>query len=415
MSGYGRERRSRGFVVGAVCLVLLVVVVYGALTLVPPLPAATVTPLAYAKTTSFPPPQLGLPADGASAVVAADGSLVATAGSADSRPIAGAAKLVLALATLSAKPLQAGDAGPPIPIGQADVDAAASLSASGARTLPVVLGSTWSEREMLAAAVLGASNNIAESLARWAFGSEQAYVSAATAWLSHAGLAHTTVVDSTGLDPKGVSTATDLATLARLAATDPVLADLYANGPPSSANATYDSYVAYRPSTGIQGLSRSYTDAAGVCLLFALPLPATEGSAASTAYVAIAGMPTYAALSSALDAVVAAAPHAIAPVTVVAKGQRLARLETAWGASVGLRATRDVVVWGLSGDMPPVRIRSSVHGFVPSGDDAGDAVLRIRGHDETVGLVTDGPVRDPGLAWRLLHPVDMIGSITRSL
>ncbi len=325
--------------------------------------------------------------------------------------MAGAAKTVLALVTLDAHPITQGD-GETVTITAEDATTFGKYSAEGARVTPVTVGSTWTQRELLAAVAIGSSNNLAETLARWAFGSVAAYLDAATAWFEKHDLDSATVVDATGISADDVASASDLARIAQLAGTDPVLSAVYAERGVDSANGrALQDYAEYRPDTGITGISRSYTDAAGVCLLFAMPLPAAEGAEPVTAFVAVLGQDSYPALSTALDAVLAAAPAALVPTEVVAEGAELARIRTAWGDTATLVADRGLTGVGLAGAVPAATVDIVGDGFVTDGRNVGTAAFAIGEGTQRIALRAEGSVRDPGPGWRLAHPGEMFGRL----
>src|SRR5215217_6552256 len=86
-------------------------------------------------------------------------------------------------------------------------------------------GTTLSKLDTLKVVLIESANNYAESLAIWAFGSQEEYVTAARAFLAEHGLTGTTIVDPTGISPEDTSTTADLVALGRLALTNPVLAE----------------------------------------------------------------------------------------------------------------------------------------------------------------------------------------------
>ncbi|PJJ71880.1 D-alanyl-D-alanine carboxypeptidase-like protein [Diaminobutyricimonas aerilata] len=400
-----RIARGIGVLIGT--LAILTPGVYGAVTLLPPLPEPRVVQTAFTEPTEMPPLAVPLPAAGASALVSADGTVLGTGGSPDAVPMAGAAKTVLGLVTLDAHPIADGD-GDTVTITADDVTAFAKYSAEGARVTPVTAGSTWTQRELLAAVALGSSNNLSETLARWAFGSVAAYLDAAAAWFDEQGLDSAEVVDATGIAAADVASAADLARIAQLAGTDPVLSTLYAErGVDSSNGRGLQDYAEYRPETGISGISRSYTDAAGVCLLFAMPLPTAEGAEPVTVYVSMLAQDSYPALSAALDGVLAAAPAALVPTEVVAEGAEIARVRTAWGDEATLVADRGLSGSGFAGSLPPATVDVVGGGFVTDGRNVGTAAFDVAGSTQRVALRAEGSIRDPGPGWRLTHPVEM--------
>lgn len=133
-------------------------------------------------------------------------------------PIASTAKVITALTVLQKNPLQVGESGPIIELSQADVELYQRYLEMNGSVLPVYQGMRLSLRQMLEAMLLPSANNIADTLAIWAFGSLQAYQEAATSLTKSLGLNSTTVgSDASGYDPSTTSTARDLGLLAAAA------------------------------------------------------------------------------------------------------------------------------------------------------------------------------------------------------
>lgn len=142
-------------------------------------------------------------------------------------PAASTAKIITCLTILQAKPLKPGEQGPLVTITDRDVAIYNDYVAHDGSILPVQAGEKLSQYQMLQAIMLPSANNIADSLAIWAFGSLEAYSTAATAYLNTHGLHNTHVgSDASGLAPTSTSTAEDLVKLGKLAMENPVLADI---------------------------------------------------------------------------------------------------------------------------------------------------------------------------------------------
>ncbi|AMB58224.1 hypothetical protein AWU67_04460 [Microterricola viridarii] len=264
--------RFFGVLVGTVAI--LAAGVYAPATLLGPLPPASASPVSElpGSTDSAAPV---LAADGASAVIlAGDTAPFALGGSAEALPMASITKLVTALVVLDSKPLAADQSGETHTIATPDYQDYIDYSGGGARTVVVFPKEQWTQREMLQALILGSSNNHADTLARWAYGSVDDYLTAANAWLAKKGLDGITVADTTGLSPDSRGTAADVTRLAALALAEPAIAEILAN-PPSALvnNRGVSNTTAYLADEGVTGISRSYTDEAGVCLLFTATVP----------------------------------------------------------------------------------------------------------------------------------------------
>lgn len=413
----GRARRGPGQILGILLgtLLILAIGVYGPLTLLGPLPAAQAT------VTTPPPASVAtatpvLPAEGASAVTLDASSAPITAtGETKPVPMAGITKIVTALVVLKAKPMAAGRTGPAITITADDYRSYIDYGTRDARTVIVFPGEIWTEREMMQALILGSSNNHADSLARWAYGSIDSFLTAANAWLTANGMTHTHLADATGLNEHSAGTASDLARLAAVAMTDPTIAELISNPATSLANQRgVQNTTSFLAGDGITGISRSFTDAAGVCFLFSATV--TVGGKPFPFFGALLREPSYDSLTADLTALMAGARTGVHEITLIRRGTAYVTLRTAWGATAHGVASRSVTVpgWQLAAPKTtvgtkPVRAGSAtdVIGTVAVGT---VTVSRESGKSE-IPLLLDTTIADPGPGWRLLNPVPVIAAL----
>lgn len=411
MSARSRPARAVGIAIGA--LVILAIGLYGPATLLGPLPAASVeikTPGQAAPSTVAP----ALPDGGASAVtLGVDDAPLAMAGSSDILPMAGIAKLVTALVVLDAKPLAAGRQGPAITISIEDYRSYIDNTNDGNTTVTVLPGETWTQREMLQAMVLGSSNNHAESLARWAYGSRAAFLDAASAWLIEYGLTSTRVADETGLSAESAGSAADLARLAALVMANPVLAEMLTDETPGAARAI-SNRMAYLPDRGVVGISRSYTDDAGVCLLFALNT--AVGGQSLPLYGVFLGLPDWESMDTAANALVDSAEQGVARIDLASEGDVFATFTTVWGDTAHAVTVQGAseLAWQRE---PAAQPRVSTTSFSTSkrGAPVGTVVIDSREGPVMLPLTLDRAITDPGPGWRLLHPIPVIQSLIESL
>ena len=142
-------------------------------------------------------------------------------------PTASLAKLITALVVLNKYPLNMGQSGPNITISSEDVNLLNYYEANQGSVLKVSLGETLSEYQMLEAMLLPSANNIADSLAIWAYGSLANYAKASNSFLINRGLNNTHVGnDASGFDPSTVSTASDLIKIGQMVENNPVLSNI---------------------------------------------------------------------------------------------------------------------------------------------------------------------------------------------
>ncbi|GHD38814.1 D-alanyl-D-alanine carboxypeptidase [Mycetocola manganoxydans] len=407
---------ARGIGIFTGTVIILGVGVCGSAALVGPLPTASVTRVAMAETEPAVPPVL--PAAGASAVTeAVTAPPFATSGSTEPVPMASITKTITALVVLDKHPLGAESQGQTVPITSEDYLAYLDYQKAGTRTVSVYTADAWSEREMLQAMLLGSSNNHADTLARWAFGSVDDYLVAANAWLAEQGLAETTVVDTTGLSDRSVGTAADLARLSAIALETPAIASVLAEpvtGLPSRRG--IENTTTYLPERGVTGISRSYTDAAGICLQFGLDIP-VEGSAESfRAYGAILGQPDWDALDAAMNAFVDSATAGVSATPILAEGTPVVTFTTAWGDSADALAglSPEAPRWGRV--TPDITVDTDPVTTAGTGTRVGTIFVDDgSGEEQPISLKLGASLHDPGVFWRLSHPGAVIGALIDSL
>ncbi len=187
------------------------------------------------------------------------------------RPTASTAKVITALVVLKEHPLAVGAQGPSVVMDGADVELYEDYAKRGGTYLPVYRGMNMSQYTMLQAMLLPSANNIADTLAVWAFGSMDAYRQSATSFVKSLGMQSTTIgSDASGYDSSTTSTAGDLALLARAAMQNPTIAAIVGQetalipgyGPVSNTNSLLGQ-------TGIVGLKTGTTPEAGGVFMFA--------------------------------------------------------------------------------------------------------------------------------------------------
>lgn len=169
------------------------------------------------------------PTYGQAAVATKELGVVASHGKDSPHPTASTAKIITVLAVLQKKPLKIGESGPLITLTQHDVDKWAYYVAKNGSNTQVAVGEKISQYEAIQSVLLASSNNMADTLAVWAFGSLEAYHRYANEMVRQLGATQTTITDdASGLDPDTQSTAQDLARIALVALDEPVFAEVVA-------------------------------------------------------------------------------------------------------------------------------------------------------------------------------------------
>jgi len=289
--GYRKERRW-GVRIGVVAVLIAAVVLVGfspakskspGLTFQLSKPAMALPHPQAQLTKSLPWPSYGQAAYG----VVDDGVLATSDKDAQPVPIASLAKVITALAVLKQKPLAPGEQGPIITLTEEDAASYREYVAKSGTVVPIEVGEKISEYQALQAMLLPSANNMADTLARWAFGSVDNYNAYATNMLTELGFSKTIVTDASGYSPSTKSTATEMVKLGMLYIQNPVLKSIAGETKATIPFAgTITSYNSAINKDGILGLKVGFTDEAGKSFLVA---DVREGDKNSVSVVAVIG------------------------------------------------------------------------------------------------------------------------------
>lgn len=351
--------------------------------------------------------ETSLPGYGASAIAAIgyDG-LLAQAGTTEALPMASVTKVITALTVLEAHPLAVGEQGPSITMTSTDVAYYRDYLARNGSVEPVKAGQVYTERELLEIMLIPSANNYSKTLAVWAFGSLDAYLSAARDWLAAHGLSGISVVDTSGLDPGSAATAADLVTLGELALENPVVAEIVAT-PSASLHdvGTIENTNKLLGSNGVDGIKTGTLD--GANLLFSATI--TVGSRDIALVGVVLDGPDHGTINAAIRSMIEQAQAGFHEVPLVAAGDVLASYETPWGerADAVAAESASVVVWGdtaVTAEVQADDIRLAAEGA-----SLGSVVFTAGAQTVTVPLVLSRDLDDPGPWWRLTHPEIIFG------
>lgn len=351
-------------------------------------------------------PALNWPADGAAAVGIAGSDVLISHGSVASAPTASTAKLITALTVLKAKPLTAGQPGPTITLGANDVALYNNYKAEGGSVVPVTAGEQISEYQVLEAMLLPSANNMADSLAGWAYGSLSAYATAANDYLTQLGLAKTHVgSDASGFDPSTTSTPVDLVRLGEIAMQNPVLAGIV--NQPTAADipntAGVQNINTLLGSHNIVGIKTGNTSQAGGVFVSASTIKINGRP--QTIVTALMGAPTLGrALSDSLPLIDSAQAN-FQTIKLISAGAVVGHYQVPWGGSVAAVATSNLTVTTWRGSLVPATIK-----LESTAGSANDTVGRVStpattfDSQQSVTVKLQTAIPKPSLWWRLTHP-----------
>jgi len=382
---------------------LLLVIVIDLFSLLRALPAATAQAVSLAvpatQTVSLPWPSYGQAALGAQGY-----GLLAENGKPAPVPIASVAKVITALAVLNRYPLAANADGPMITLSQSDINIYNSAIAEDGSAVAVSVGEQISERQLLEGMLLASANNMATSLADWAFGSLPAYEDSANSFVSGLGMINTHMADASGFAPQTVSTAEDLIKLGQAAMDNSAIAEIVSEKSATLpvAGQIYN-YNQLLGSDGIIGIKTGNTDQAGGTYLFAVDR--SIGGQTILLIGATLGAPDLATAMSDSHNLVLAADQGFQLIKPVKQNDRLAVYKTHWGTRVDAVAASNlsVVTWKSQVISVKTSFQNQAAG-AKAGKTVGQITLSAGSQTKSVSAVLAQPIARPSILWRLLHP-----------
>ena len=383
-------------------LIVLFILIFSTVSYLRPLPAikpsGTISPPPVSQVVELPWPSYGQGA------IAAQGyGTLQSHGEAKPVPIASVAKVITALAVLKQKPLSGGQSGPTITIAAEDVAIYNDYYTKGGSVVKVEAGEQLSERQALEALLIPSANNMADTLSRWAFGSQASYLDYANKMVKDMGLTNTAVADASGFSPKTLSTANDLALLGLAALDNSTIKEVVAKqsaelpvaGSVSSTNWLLDS-------DGVIGIKTGNTNEAGGCFLFAAKR--TIQGLEVTLAGALTSAPDLNTAIKDARVIINASDNGFQKVSIITKQQPAADYAAPWGVHSQAFASSDVNVLNWRGQPVEVNVAADE---VQAPAKAGAAVgkIQIKAGQKTTNapLVLRSDLPKPPFWWRIFH------------
>ncbi len=328
--------------------------------------------------------------------VAVDGSVVANKPEEDKViPTASTAKMILGLAIMREKPFGTNEKGETIKVNE-EMLARYSwyLSHNGSNT-KVVFGEEISEYDALVSVFLASSNNMADSLAMWAFGSLESYREYANKMLVEYGLNDTTVgVDASGFDASTTSTPSDLARIGHLVLENDVLKQIV-------GTKEYEVPVAglitnTNKNLGVNrviGIKTGYIgDASGYCLISGYE----EGEHIITS--ALMGAPTREQSFSESTSLTATLQENLKEQTAIKSGQMVGYYDSWWTGPVIITADKDLDLLGWDGAKKRVELLMSENDIYH-----GSLKITIEGYEYELPVTAEWFNPEPSFGERIMH------------
>lgn len=397
-----RQRQARGWV-GCI-IIVAIALAYGYWTLSQPVPSLKPNRGVVSLQTKTATPNLTWPSSQAAVGIVGERTLE-TYGEQKPIPIASTAKMITALVVLEKKPLSLNQPGPTYLITDADVQRYAMYVAQGGSVAAVRAGETLTQYQMLQAMLLPSANNMADSLAIWAYGSLSAYQVAATNYLKQHGLTDTTIgSDASGLAPDTTSTASDLVQIGKLVMEQPVLAQIVgqsqvANFPVVGIlkNTNY-----LLGSDGIIGLKTGSSDQAGGAFIGAAHVVVNNQT--QTLVTAVIGSPNRQVAMQDSAQLIKTARANFKPVKVVQAGDMVGSYQVPWAKPIAALAAHKVTTTAWQGST--VTATATLHSTQqnPQRGTIVGTVSTQNGTQLSDVILAQTPPQ-PSIWWRLAHPL----------
>ena len=392
---------------GSVIAILCVVAIYTCYCLLRPLQInSTTINLTTPELGDFTADDLGLQRAAIGYINPSNGAIQCRAlGTGDNytipRATASLAKLITVQVVLDKYPLSAGESGPLITMSSDDEARywwTVNIGGSYAR---VMAGEQISERQLIEGILLASANNMADSLAIWAFGSMDNYHRAANDWLAQHNLASTVVGgDASGFDSATKSTPTDLCRIMLLATKEPILVEIMAESEVTLP--TGDTIQTTNQLLGQNGIfagKTGYTEEAGrgVAVASRQNINGTE--------IIVVGVSlsndSYQAAFDTTAQLIAAMPQNL-QILDLSSDMPIGEITAPWTNSRQITTTHGLVVpyWV---DQPPA-ITATVTDKIGDSLSPNSIIGRLVVNDSEVNLIATDGLPAAMASWRLTHP-----------
>ena len=308
------------------------------------------------------------------------------------RPTASTAKMILALAVMREKGFSLGETGETITINPEMYSQYVYYVTHGGSNTRVMVGEEISEYDALVSILLASSNNVADALAVWAFGSIDNYREYAAKMLNEWGITNTTIgIDACGFDESTTSTAEDLARIGAKVMAEPVLAEIVATkshvvpvaGELNNTNQLLGISRIAGIKTGFIG------DASGYCLIAGYK----EGE--HTITTALLGAPTRAASFDDSLNLVETMQTLIPEREVIKAGEVVGYYDSWWTGPINIIASQDLKILAWSEANITKELNMNGH--------TGQLSVKVNDAEYIVDVTADEYATSPSLGERIAH------------
>ncbi len=316
------------------------------------------------------------------------------------RPTASLAKMITSLVVLEKYPLK--NNGPAITMTPDDEARYWLTLNSGGSNVPVYSGQTLSQKQLIEGIMLASANNMADSLAIWAFGSLDNYRLAAQDWLKRHNLNSTSIGnDASGFNASTTSNAIDLCKIALTMRLSPELMKIIGQkeidypviGKLKNTNRLLGQ-------NGVVGGKTGYTDEAGrgVAILSDININ-NENIAAATVSL------NNNSYSSAFDSSGQLIDKLKKDISVinVKSGSTFGSIHSYWGKNSELINNKGLKLVRFSDQ--PINVKTTKYLSSPESVGQNSLICEINVNGNNFNLINKNKIARPSWLWRLTNPI----------
>ena len=273
---------------------------------------------------------------------------------------------------------------------------------------PAPVGLTLTTRQILDLTLVPSANNYAISYARWVFGSDEAFLAAAHDWLARNGLATVHIQEAAGLSDNNVASTADIVRLARIALSNPLVAEIVSQSQIEIAGLgeiTTTNRLLGDP--GVVGVKTGTTFPEGYSLVAAKH--EIFGERDLIAIAVTMDRPDGDARAGDTRAALAAMATTGQQVQLAEQGARIGTAVTWTGAKVPLLVAADLATVLVPPETASRSIELSQVAIGPKGTKVGEIQATMPTGEQTIEIITGAKIEEPGFGGRFTHPGELLG------
>jgi D-alanyl-D-alanine carboxypeptidase (penicillin-binding protein 5/6) len=250
--------------------------------------------------------------------------------------------------------------------------------------------------------LLPSANNVADTMAIWAFGSMESYISYANEMVKDLGMNKTHIADASGFSPNTTSTAHDLVLLGQAAMKSSVVKEIVSQEKATLPVAGVVNNVnLLLGSNGVIGIKTGTTDEAGGCFLQAAEHTFENGQKLIIV-TAIMGAPNRPTALADSKNILPSIYKGFGDREIAAKGKTIGHYDVPWAASVTAATAEKLSVFTWKGSTVQVAVKlNPLNAPALNNAEVGNVSLTSGSKTASVKAVTSSALGEPSINWRV--------------